>query len=277
MQYSELIEKKKHGTPDFPIEYYYIDRSHPRYIMATHWHKEFELIRVLSGRLTVYLNTVKYDLLPGQCVFVEGGCLKWALPENCVYECLVFDTALLGKGEQTLLLEEGEHSYKNLIATEDAQILDSIDRLFTSAREEKPYYRLEVVSLLSGLFYRLHLSGYITQNRNYTTDRKLRTVISLLKWIEKNNTQEITLQKIADYAGLTPKYLCRIFKNYTSKTIMDYVNESRIERSCIELLHNSVTEAAFNCGFNDVSYFCKTFKKHKGMTPKEYKKQYEMA
>ena len=53
MKYSELIEKRRHGTREFPIEHYYIDKTHPRYVMALHWHKEFEIIKVRSGRLTV--------------------------------------------------------------------------------------------------------------------------------------------------------------------------------------------------------------------------------
>ena len=36
----------------------------------------------------------------------------------------------------------------------------------------------------------------------------------------------------------------------------------------------SITEAAFNSGFNDLSYFCKVFKRYKGLTPKEYQKNY---
>ena len=35
----------------------------------------------------------------------------------------------------------------------------------------------------------------------------------------------------------------------------------------------SVTDIAINCGFNDVSYFIKTFKKYKGITPKQYIKK----
>ena len=54
---------------------------------------------------------------------------------------------------------------------------------------------------------------------------------------------------------------------------MDYVNEIRIEKSCTVLKTGSVTEAAFASGFNDRGYFCKTFKKYKGIAPNAYKKQ----
>lgn len=58
-------------------------------------------------------------------------------------------------------------------------------------------------------------------------------------------------------------------------TPMDYVNQYRIEQACHQLLTTDfpITEVAFNCGFNDSSYFIKVFKKYKGTTPKKYLKQ----
>lgn len=270
MQYSELIEKRKHGTPDFPVEYYYIDKTHPRYVMVAHWHKEFEIIRVISGHLTVYLNTTKYELGKGESLFIEGGCLKRAAPKDCTYECLVFDAAIL---ERQSSLNISEFTFQNHIPLEETEIHHTIGSLLSSMREKQPYYKLDVTGLIYKLFYQLLQKKFILQTTTPTADRGLKTVISLLKWIKKNYTQEITLEKISQYAGLSEKYLCRIFKAYTSKTIMDYVNEIRIEQACVELAYTSVTEAAFNCGFNNLSYFCKLFKKYKGMTPREYKKK----
>lgn len=280
MKYSELIEKKRHGTPYFPVEHYYIDRDHPRYIMAAHWHKECEIIKVVSGRLTIYLNSTKYELFAGDCLFVEGGCLKRGYPDNCVYECLVFDTAMLarkvgeGKGKSFFENDGSELEYKNFIDRNDTEIHVTVDNLLRAVREAKPFFELEMISLLYKLFYELYSSGYIVKNKNLAVDKGVRTVMSLLKWIESHNSEQITLAKISEVSGLSEKYLCRIFKEYTSKTIMDYVNESRIEKACVAMQTQSITEAAFSCGFNDLSYFCKTFKKYKGLTPSEYKKAY---
>ena len=53
---------------------------------------------------------------------------------------------------------------------------------------------------------------------------------------------------------------------------MDYLNYQRIEHACYELLTTdiSVADAAYACGFGDVSYFIKTFRKYKGVTPGKY-------
>ena len=58
---------------------------------------------------------------------------------------------------------------------------------------------------------------------------------------------------------------------------MQYVNWYRIEQAAWKLSHTdySVTEIAFQCGFNDLSYFIRSFKKHKGVTPKQFSINYK--
>lgn len=77
---------------------------------------------------------------------------------------------------------------------------------------------------------------------------------------------------LSSISGFSEKYLCRIFKEYTSKTPITYINELRIEKACNEMGINkkNITYAAYESGFNDLSYFCRTFKKYKNITPKEY-------
>ena len=56
MQYINYRENRRRGTADFPLEYYHVTASHPQYVMSFHWHVEFELIRILSGSLTVTIS-----------------------------------------------------------------------------------------------------------------------------------------------------------------------------------------------------------------------------
>ena len=55
-KYADYIERKRHGKPDFPIQYYDVDEHHPQYIMVPHWHKEWEFIRVLDGEFPINLG-----------------------------------------------------------------------------------------------------------------------------------------------------------------------------------------------------------------------------
>ena len=55
---------------------------------------------------------------------------------------------------------------------------------------------------------------------------------------------------------------------------MDYLNYQRIEHACYALSTGdaAVTDVAYACGFNDLSYFIKTFRKYKGVTPGQYRR-----
>ena len=59
------------------------------------------------------------------------------------------------------------------------------------------------------------------------------------------------------------------------ETTVDYLNRQRIEEACLQLAatDDSITEIAYRNGFNDLSYFIRTFKKYKGMTPGKYKRR----
>ena len=57
MKYLEYNEKKQRGSSDFPIQFYHVTQYHPQYEMQLHWHREFEIIRVLS--LISFLVTLR--------------------------------------------------------------------------------------------------------------------------------------------------------------------------------------------------------------------------
>lgn len=84
-------EQKPHGTPDFPVEYFYIDASHPRYHMPFHWHKEWEIIHVLEGTFTAHADDAVFIAHAGDTVLIRDGMLHGGMPENCIYECFLFD------------------------------------------------------------------------------------------------------------------------------------------------------------------------------------------
>lgn len=285
MRHIDYIEKKRHGSLNFPIEYYYLDASKPQYVMQPHWHKEFEIIRVLKGCFTVHLNNTMYTLKSGDILLVEGGCLHTGEPQNSVYECLVFDPAML-KRQQSDAAEKyispiihSQVSVKNAVDQNDTQIRHTVAMLFEAMRKQAPCYELEIYSILFSLFAQLYTQKYITPSVKSAHSRQTQTIIALIDWLEKNFAEPVSLQKLSALSGLSAKYLCRIFKEYTSKTLVQYVNELRIENACYEMSikEKTVTAASYDSGFNDLSYFCKIFKQYKGVTPKEYKNQSSLA
>lgn len=281
MKYSDYFENKRHGSLYFPIQYYYIDSNNPQYVMAAHWHKEFEIIRVLKGEFSVFIGNVEHLLRKGDILFVECGCLHRGEPKDSIYECIVLNLNMLCRRNDdaaTKLISPFIHSsvaINSSLSGENSEILSTVNLLFDTMRREEKYYELAVYSLLYKLFSQLYLQNSVVAQVKSQVDKKTEAVTRVLGWIEKNFTETITLDMLSEFSGLSPKYLCRIFKEYTSKTLVNYINELRIENACHEMTvkGKNITQAAFDSGFNDLSYFCKTFKKHKGITPREYQKQ----
>lgn len=91
MRYLGYQENQVRGTFGFPIQLYYVDINHPQYEMPFHWHMECELILVLDGKLHLTINGTAYTLQKGQSAFIPGEFIHGGTPQNCIYECVVFD------------------------------------------------------------------------------------------------------------------------------------------------------------------------------------------
>lgn len=282
MKQLENIEKKRHGSHDFPIQYYYVDEKHPQYIMKAHWHNEFEVIRVLKGKFTVYLNNVGFRLNAGDILLVESGLLHRGEPyDNVIYECIVFDLKMLLR-QKNDITEKYIYPIINLSAgisclkyNNKSEPGSAFNTLFEVISKKEPYYELKVYSLLFECFMKLYSSGNIIPLDKSPQPHRIEVITYLIDWIDKNYTEPITLEILSSISGFSKKYLCRIFKEYTSKTIINYINELRVESACYEISvkGKSITDAAYDNGFNDLSYFCRTFKQYKKVTPNEFKKQ----
>ena len=75
---------------------------------------------------------------------------------------------------------------------------------------------------------------------------------------------------------MNSQYFCRFFKSVIGKTPIDYINNYRIEKS-VELLvttNDKILNICYSVGFDNFSYFIKTFKKIKNCTPSEYRTTY---
>lgn len=285
MKELHLKEEKQHGLPDFPVQYYNVDSSHPRYEMALHWHREFEIVRVKSGELALYVNNVSEVLRAGDIAFISGGMMHRAEPHDAVYECVVFDLNMLcrhGSGRITsyiLPLLSGEAEISRIRASEQSGIHAAVDAFFSCLAAEGRYFELKAYSAAGEIVFLLYREDRIKLSKKHLHgNHRKETITMLIEWIEQNYTERITLETLSEVAKIGEKYLCRFFKEYTGNTPIDYVNRLRVERACLKMAeaNRNVTEAAFESGFNDISYFSKIFKRYKGMTPREYRHAVEL-
>ena len=281
MQIIDQNEDRPRGTYEFPFEFHHIDQSHPKYVMSYHWHVEYEIIRILTGEFTVTLDEKSFKAVQGDVIFVHSGILHSGIPVNCVYQCIVFDMNVF------LKLNSVCADYIQKIVHQDIlifhhfdlrypDVLSAVNSLFQSMDEKKPGYELSVI----GQFY--HFFGIVFGNHYYLDSqpkarRDYKRILQLkqvVEFIEKNYASPLTLGQLSDSVSMSPKYFCRFFSEMTHQTPMDYLNRQRIEQACYQLstTDDSITDIAYRNGFNDLSYFIRTFKKYKGTTPGKYKK-----
>lgn len=276
MQYYNYSENKQRGTYDFPFEFYHVDRSHPRYEMAYHWHVEYEIIRILTGSLHVTMDEKEFTANSGDIVFINSGILHSGIPSDCVYQCIVFDMNAFLKNNprcSTYIKQIIDHSafIYHHFTPKNQQIHQIIWDIFNAMESQKTGYELIVFGELYHFFgvvfsEKLYFSDSPQDRRDY---RKIMQLKKVLDYMEANYSSPVTLEQLSASVNMSPKYFCRFFYHMTHRTPIDYLNYQRIEHASYQLATTdaSVTEVAYNCGFNDLSYFIKTYKKYKGITP----------
>lgn len=115
--------------------------------------------------------------------------------------------------------------------------------------------------------------------RSYSEDpspsiRDLHTIEPLLGWMEKNLTEPLSLENLCQRAALSESSLLRLFHRVTGHPPLSYHGRLRIRRACEELRHSdkTITQIAFDEGWEDSNYFSRQFKKVLGISPREYRK-----
>ncbi|MBQ7900521.1 MAG: helix-turn-helix transcriptional regulator [Clostridia bacterium] len=100
-------------------------------------------------------------------------------------------------------------------------------------------------------------------------------VYRVMSYINRNYSEDITEQHMCTLAGMSYSYFSRSFKAITGKTFKEYVNITRVNRAerLLATTDKTVTEICTECGYNNVAYFIKVFKKYKSMPPMAYKRK----
>jgi len=285
MHYFSYNENKQHGTNDFPAAYYYVDQEHPQYNMPFHWHKEWEIIRILQGSLSISVDGQEYLAKSGDVLLLREGALHGGVPQDCIYECFNFNLDSLYANVHSVRDFLRPFFRNKLLPTtfyqnyfpEIYSIIDSLLLPFRSFKDES-LCRLHTLGNISRLFASLIEHHYYTENNSSVSDiaSKIAQIKPVLEHVESHFSEPLSLNELSKIVGMNPKYFCRFFASITQQTPMNYVNYYRIEQASNLLLNSnaSVTEVGLECGFNDIGHFVKTFKKHKGITPKQYQKNF---
>ena len=280
MHYLDYHEQIPHRTGDFPLDYYYVDESFPRYRMTMHWHKETEIIRVRSGQMRLFLDDGELLAGAGDLLTVGGGVIHGGEPENCVYECIVFDPQALSPGIESCRQALRPLLRNNLFLKSgsieaDPWFQSAVTRLFDLAASD---FSACSIDMLGAVFAFLgaqlrNIGAAQLHTVSERTWQKAEQLKPALEYIEQHYGQHISLETLARLTGFSPKYFCRYFRTIVHRSPIDYLNYYRIECAAhfLATTDMNVAEVDVHCGFADSSAFIKQFRKYKGTTPKQYK------
>ena len=116
--------------------------------------------------------------------------------------------------------------------------------------------------------------GHIEPGIHISLNQSSDSLNSIIEYIEKNISENITIEKLAKIANYHPNYFIRIFKSNIGISPIQYINRIRLEKAKKLIMQSNMTigEIASSVGINDVSHFSKSFKNYTGFTPSEFKK-----
>ncbi len=272
------------GSLDFPFDYHYINHNHPRFVMPFHYHIDFELLRVIKGTLTINLNERNYVLHSGEYLLIAPGLVHGGKPSSSddVYECVVFNLS------QLFDLNRPENIWLKRITNREVMLFEHFspqnhqnlckmgDVFFNAVEPSKRKSQLTAFgALLEFIGFMIDCKFYITPHQRLSSRylKHLNKSSDIFRYIFDNYTKDISLEDLADTAGMTPKYFCRYFKELTECRPIEYLNRFRIEAAALKLSTDgeNINQIAYICGFKNPCYFTKLFKRYKNLSPSEYR------
>lgn len=281
-------ELLQHGTPQFPIACYHDDLV--KTPVPWHWHPELEALVISEGAAVVAVGAERFTLRQGQGMFINAGVLHaaWAYDHTgCRIHSAVFHprlvggspdtvfwsgylTPLLGGRGQDCVWFDGSESWHT-------EAIRSIETAWEGCGSEPWGFEFQAREALSHLI--LLLSRFLAPDSAAKSKKELRGegwMKLMLEYIHQNYASHLTTAAIAKAAAVSESECLRCFRGVVGLTPIQYVIRYRVQKAeelLISMPELNVSEVGARCGFQDASYFTKTFHGLKGCSPSEYRKQ----
>lgn len=285
---SHLRETTPHGNALFPLMLYDIspDWSFEERI-GCHWHEEIEFLVITKGEALVHLGGAVCPVRENSICIIPSNQLHLLTCERyrrLDFFAIVFHIDFLRSMGNDIVQKKYLEGYLSsgaachVINPADAweqqllQCLCSIRETFHA--KEYAYELLIKIRLLEALHL---LVTNIAHDRNTvesTPDHRIVTVKSMMEYLRRNYDDDITLEQLEKEFGLSRGHICRLFKSITYMTPFAYLNYHRINQSLDFLEHSDdeISVIAMKSGFNNISYYNRTFRKYMHMTPSEFRR-----
>ncbi|WOO34860.1 AraC family transcriptional regulator [Anaerocolumna sp. AGMB13020] len=260
--------------------------------MEPHSHGEFEIMYIASGCCTIYSWTADgtekvWRMKEGEYVMIDGGTWhKLEVVKGVRCRILNLEIALLprpgGNGGKTIeQLREQSKSLRDFLAlpTSIYKCYDGEGTLHTIITETHKQLQNPMEAGEHRVMQNLCLAQLLVElsrqrSKKYRSDGGSKYVSRTLSFLNSNYEKDIKVEDIAAKIGVSAAYLQRLFKEQTGKTLVDKINELRIEKAKVLLETSSlpVTDIAISVGFHNRQHFTYTFRKLTGCSPSVYSK-----
>jgi AraC-like DNA-binding protein len=248
-----------------------------------HYHKEFEVLIITSGKCVVNVNCDPCAAEAGDLVLIppyapHSGTVPAG--EDFFHLCFCFDLSLLGDAELIQMLESGclDTVRRVPAGTElSGVLLPMAQKIFDQCTARRNGWHLIVRGLLNEMF------GELSQrNCFFSSQPKRRDVnfcVRLLKLLESHYAEQITSRDAAAFFSYTQSYFCRLFQDNFGMPFQRYLCEYRLAKVKILLSSSelSISDAAESVGFQSPGYFSRVFREEFGCTPVEFRQQQNTA
>jgi len=238
----------------------------------THWHENIELLYFIEGEGRVVCNFSSYNVKKDDIFVVNSENLHMVESDSIIkYYCIVIDRDFCtfnGIPSDELkfihIINNSEliKKYKNVIGHYE-----------TACDFREARIKLSVLDMLIYLlnFIEESVSSESTDTPEDIEPQNLPNVKLAIKFIKENFAKKITVEDISEASGLSRAYFSRKFKTITGFTLVNYVNLVRCQHACQMLKTGKykINEVAIECGFENMSYFTKTYKRLMGALPSE--------
>jgi AraC-like DNA-binding protein len=261
-------------------------REKQKFDFPLHFHEEYELNLIINAEgAKRMIGDHVATITDMELVFVGPDLYHGWFTHQCESPLIrevtiqfnneVLNSQFLNKNQSSFLKKLFEDSKKGVLFSREtiAGIKDEILQL----KDSKGF---DSVLDFMRIFHKLSLASYTTlcnegfhENSPEANSRRIKQVFD---YMNKNFRSEISLEELGQLVNMHEVSLSRFIKKRTGKNFIDCLNEIRIGHACRLIIDTtqSISEIAYTCGFNNISYFNRVFKKKKDCTPKEFRENF---
>jgi AraC-like DNA-binding protein len=233
----------------------------------------YQWIQTRHGIGELILDNVTYRVgeNQGMLLYPDEPHEYYAISEHWVVDWIIFRSPYIGSFfEQTMRMESSGVYY----ISQPRSCADKITQIYEIERTNSPVKSVESSRLVYEVL--MDIMKFSSIKMDHSITHHYNRLKPLFLYIDENYDKQISLSELAQIIGVTPQHLCNIFKNATTYSVVEYINMTRIKKSKELMVQDKslqIKQIASLVGFQDVSYFCATFRKMVNMSPTEFKEQ----